>query len=78
MFIYPNPNDGNFNLELRGYSFDIEVTIVSALGQVIKTLNIPNHKQIHNTINLNGLKHGVYFVKANDGKFTDVQRIIIK
>ena len=77
MFIYPNPNDGNFNLELRGYTNDIEVTIVSAIGRLIKTFSIPNDSQIHNTIALNGLKHGVYFVKANDGTLSDTQRIII-
>jgi Secretion system C-terminal sorting domain len=66
-FVYPNPNNGRFNLKLKAVG---EYTITNALGESIKTISI---KDVNDTISIDGLSQGIYFVI---GKQTN-QKIIV-
>jgi hypothetical protein len=66
MKVYPNPNNGQFTLELTNIESGATVCIYNMLGaRVYQSLvtNETNHK-----INLPGIKKGIYFVKVMDGK----------
>ncbi len=56
--IYPNPNGGEFNIELNT---DAKVIITNALGQEFfnSTLNFGNHN-----INISNIANGIYMVKV--------------
>lgn len=57
--VYPNPNTGNFVIELNDNSAS-SISIVNALGQTVLTQTAENI----NHINLSGLNNGLYFVRV--------------
>jgi hypothetical protein len=61
--IYPNPNNGNFNVKVSG---DMQLMLINELGQVIKELSFTKENQFQQTIE--GLSTGIYFIKGiNNG-----------
>ena len=54
--LYPNPNKGQFSLNLP--EEDCEISIANSLGQEVHY----SHAQGHTDLNLEGLTNGIYFV----------------
>ena len=65
MNVYPNPVSETLTIEAEG-----PVTIIDEMGRVIRTLFVKRKE----TINLEGLSSGFYFVKAGD----EVKKILVK
>ena len=63
--IYPNPATETLTIEAEGL-----VTIVDEMGRVVRTLFVDNKQ----TIDLQGLTSGLYFVKAGN----EVKKVMIK
>ena len=63
--IYPNPATETLTIEAEGL-----VTIVDEMGRVVRTLFVDNKQ----TIDLQGLTSGLYFVKAG----TEVKKVMVK
>lgn len=57
LLIYPNPNNGEFTIDTPS---ERDITIINALGQVIKQQHLSEGK---NTIDLNEQANGIYFLK---------------
>ncbi len=65
--IYPNPNDGKF--QITDYKFQIEeVRVYNLLGEEVKSLAISN-KSLEISIDVSSLRAGIYFVQV---RFLDV------
>jgi hypothetical protein len=77
--IYPNPNNGNFNISLDGQSENnIEIVIKNILGQIVHENNI-NSSTNSIDLNLQHLKKGVYIVDLLDNNsVVNTGKIIIK
>lgn len=73
MLLYPNPASDQLNLKWND-SVSISVAICNALGQNIATLNLQKEK---NTIDVSGLRDGLYFLIINAGNKTGVKKFII-
>jgi Zn-dependent metalloprotease len=73
--IYPNPNNGQFTLELTNIEMGATVRIYNMLGVNIYQSIATN--QISNKINLLGIKRGVYFVKVNEQKEQFTRKMIV-
>lgn len=58
--VYPNPNNGSFNLKLKTVG---HYTITNALGEIIKTVSV---KDVNETISINDLSQGIYFVTGEN------------
>ncbi len=79
--LYPNPNNGEFKLEISGVnanSNDIEISVYNLLGEKVYTTK---HELINGSlssnINLNEIPNGAYFIKAiTSGKTYTVKTII--
>ncbi|MEO8516579.1 MAG: T9SS type A sorting domain-containing protein, partial [Flavobacterium sp.] len=71
--IYPNPNSGVVNIKS---DFDGDFQIVNQLGQTVKTFKIMMNTV--NTINLDNLSDGIYFVRGANQTKISTQRLIIK
>ena len=56
--VYPNPNNGNFSLDLNASS---EIIIYNLLGAVILSQNMPAGK---NTVDLGSYPNGIYMITA--------------
>ena len=77
--IYPNPNKGEFNIEIElGKSENIQMDIMNFTGQIISTEVINNVKVYNEIKDLTYLPKGIYFVKINDGFDTTIKKIVIQ
>jgi len=65
--LYPNPNDGNFMLELND---NRQISIYNILGKVVYTFYLPKGS---NKLKLNHLPNGVYTVKIDDKKISFIK-----
>ena len=76
--VYPNPNDGNFTIELlkademKPYS----IQIFNSLGSLITQIEHCNTFQIN--VNRTDLPSGVYYVKLSIGNNNAVKKVIIQ
>jgi len=57
--IYPNPNNGEFTIELISVN-NTYITITNVLGQIIKT----QKAELTNKININAFDKGIYFISV--------------
>lgn len=72
--VYPNPNHGEFNINLSSLSGLTQGEIYNSLGELIYSCTIEN---TNTTVKLEGLPSGVYVLKIlENGKNTHQQRII--
>lgn len=61
--IYPNPNSGSFQLEVKGLVSDEPFQIVDLKGRVVLSGVIERNNQ---HINVNAMKAGIYFVRVGE------------
>lgn len=68
--VYPNPTSGLVNIELNeGIS---TIQLVNHLGQVLETISATSESL---TLDLSGYPKGMYFIKTDDSKATQVAKI---
>ncbi len=62
--IYPNPTDGNFNLELNGFeNTEVNALVMNSIGQIVYQNNItPSGFNSQLSINLSDVPAGLYHV----------------
>lgn len=76
--LFPNPNDGQFNLKLDfGIAQDVDVKLYSAIGQLVETRVLGNVSSTVVDFNLSNQAGGVYFVQVNTTSGTVTKRITI-
>jgi len=78
--IYPNPNSGNFTLEMTRAGFrKAELEIYSTLGQKVSSRGIyPINGAISETIEMDGLPEGIYYLRLITNKNTYSKTIILE
>ncbi|NOR87483.1 MAG: T9SS type A sorting domain-containing protein, partial [Bacteroidales bacterium] len=77
--VYPNPNKGEFNIELIGINQEVEISIIDFAGRLIveeKILDITEDKMIKH-FNLNEYERGVYFLQITHGETVSYQKVVI-
>ena len=76
--LYPNPNDGNFTLDLGNLSGNGEVKITDALGRVVHTQQVAAG-QSNGLFNVSHLQGGIYSVELfSNGTVSRRQMVIRK
>ncbi|MBK7666267.1 MAG: T9SS type A sorting domain-containing protein [Sphingobacteriaceae bacterium] len=60
--IYPNPNNGEFNLVVPEQGV---YTIINSIGQTVETIEVKENVQ---TISIQGLADGIYYVIGKSAK----------
>ncbi len=74
--VYPNPSNGNINIQTLIPVGDVSVTIVDMNGrQVFNQAIVLNNTTAINAV---GLQTGVYILKIDGGAYTHTERLIIK
>ena len=71
--IYPNPNNGEFTIELVSLN-NTYITITNVLGQIIKE----QKAELINQINLNLFEKGIYFINVMENNQSVYRGSIIK
>lgn len=73
--VYPNPNNGKFTVDLTGFENGTWIGVYNLLG--IPVYLSASKIQDHGTINLTGLKKGIYMVKVYNDKEQALKKIIV-
>jgi hypothetical protein len=65
LYIYPNPNNGQFNLNYLVAKDEVAfVYITDAIGKLIAIQKLINSEQLHQ-FNLSGVNAGMYYIKLS-------------
>jgi hypothetical protein len=74
--IYPNPNNGQFQINLASNSSETkEIIVKDVTGRIIKKFNTTN---TNITMNLDNHSNGAYFITLKDGQHSMTRKIILK
>lgn len=77
--IFPNPNNGNFNLNINGVKAVVNVKLVDMMGNVVLNMNnIHVNKNYNQEIKLNNLAKGIYCLHIEGKNIRNIQKVIIK
>jgi len=75
--IFPNPNNGEFNLTITSSSNDLSVKITDVQGRAVYTKQF-NANAVKEVISLDGAAAGMYYVTVNNGLTVVTERIIVQ
>jgi subtilisin-like proprotein convertase family protein len=77
--IYPNPNNGTFNILFDNAISDlVQVDVYDLSGRSVFTNEYETSSTFNESINLTGVTAGMYLVKITDGDRVVTDKIIIK
>ena len=78
--VYPNPNNGNFTIEINSKTPEIiSIKVFDLLGTMVyENNNIVNSSNYTNTIDLSFLSNGIYYLKVQGDYKNITKKIIIK
>jgi len=80
VMVYPNPTDGNFNLQLNGYENDgAQIMIVNSIGQIIYQNNIVVEGLVHTqNIDLTNMPSGLYRVIVSNNGSSVIKTLMVE
>lgn len=73
--VYPNPNNGNFTVELSEQGIETEVRVISLTGAVVFTTKSTDKLVAVNTV---GLASGLYIVEATNANKVSRSKVQVK
>ncbi|WP_299333476.1 reprolysin-like metallopeptidase [uncultured Psychroserpens sp.] len=77
--IYPNPNNGSFNVKLNNAISDrIEISVHDIRGRRIFKNSYENDSNFNQAITLNSVQSGMYLVTVKDGNQQVTKKIVIE
>lgn len=77
--IFPNPNNGNFNIQLNAADGPIEIKVFDESGKEIYQERQNDFSGSHEgTINLQNAQKGFYYLKIIQGQQISTQKIIVQ
>ena len=76
--LYPNPNNGSFNIQLQGdLNNKIEIEVNDISGRQIFNKSFESKSIFNENINLDKIASGIYLVNIKNGKKTETRKIIV-
>ena len=79
--VYPNPNNGNFNIQFTSNSSSangVKVLVHDMRGRVILENNFENSATFNQNIQLNNAQSGVYLLTVTDGEIKQTKKIVVE
>jgi HYR domain/Secretion system C-terminal sorting domain len=76
--VYPNPNEGVFNVEIPVSSKTAEIMITDITGRVIETRSVSENTGAPVQFSLLNVAKGIYFVKVKAGDDVYVNKLIVR
>ena len=76
--IYPNPNNGSFNVKLTSTSNNISVKVYDVRGRSVFNKAYSNSGAFNENINIGNVQSGLYLLNVNDGGRTVTKKIIVE
>ena len=78
--VYPNPNNGEFSLELTGVSEEVKISVIDFAGRLIqeeKILDITADK-MEKQFDLSDYERGVYFLRITHGEKVSYKKVVVQ
>ncbi len=76
--VFPNPNNGNFNIKFSNASDSgVKVMVADLRGRVILQKDYAGQATFNQNIQLNNAQSGVYLLTVTDGSRKEVRKIIV-
>ena len=76
--LMPNPNNGMFKVSVQTTkSGNFDLTIVNSKGQTIKSNKIEINRSLNKTIDLSGIKPGVYILILKNGNTQAMRKMLV-
>jgi hypothetical protein len=78
--VYPNPNDGHFQIALKDASGKpVQVLVFDIAGKIVFDASEANGNSVFvKDLDLSAYSHGMYFVQVRDGEKTSTKKIIVQ
>lgn len=77
--VYPNPNNGNFNVRFDGAaSAGVKILVHDMRGRKIYENAFSNNGLFNENIQLNNAQSGIYLMTVTDGERKEVKRIVVE
>lgn len=77
--IYPNPNNGTFNVQFNSTSSnEIKINVHDIRGREIYNKSFQNNGLFNESIQFNNVQSGVYLVTVQDGTRKEVKKIVVE
>lgn len=76
--LYPNPNNGSFNLQLTATSDKVSVNVFDMRGRLILEKQIQANGLVNEAIQLNNAQAGIYLVTIQDGAKKVTKKIVVE
>ena len=79
--VYPNPNNGNFNVQFTSDSSNnngVKVLVYDMRGRLILENNYENSAVFNQNIQLNNAQLGVYLLTVTDGEIKQTKKIVVQ
>jgi len=77
--VYPNPNNGNFNIQFNSSSINgVKVLVHDMRGRVIYDNSFANSAVFNENIQLNNAQTGMYLLTVTDGDRKEVKKIVVE
>ena len=77
--LYPNPNDGSFNIKFNSNSNkNIKVAVYDMRGREIFTKSYQNSGLFEQNLQLSNVQSGIYLVNIQDGEQKMVKKIVVQ
>ena len=79
IMMYPNPATSQTNLIVNGVNGETKIVLSDVQGRVLNTINTkPTSGVIEQTINLNNLAKGIYYIRIQNSDISRTQKLIVK
>ncbi|MDH5415584.1 MAG: T9SS type A sorting domain-containing protein, partial [Flavobacteriaceae bacterium] len=78
--VFPNPTNGLLNIELTGYSNELNIDLYSLRGRMIYSENLSDNstdKVLSRQINLSRYGKGVYFVRITNEGESETKKVLV-
>jgi len=77
VMVYPNPNRGDFFLEMSGYTGIFNVEIYNTIGQSVRSEKILVNNTLSKRYDLKTPESGIYFIKLQQDDLVITRKLII-
>ncbi|MFZ5552410.1 MAG: T9SS type A sorting domain-containing protein [Bacteroidota bacterium] len=75
--IFPNPNEGQFTIQMNNAEGNYSVNVADVLGKVVYSASVNASGLMNHTIDMKA-ESGIYFVTVSDGKNTIQQKMVVR
>ena len=77
--LYPNPNNGQFNIEFNGLqAFDVNLRIMDVKGQVVLDRKIDEQGSFVQEVDITRFAKGMYLMQLTADGEQILQRVVVK